>query len=65
MATRRCGATSELKINKVRGTMPLTFYETVTKCHQLAMNDMDYILAILDDETPTHVVDAVVCELLK
>jgi hypothetical protein len=29
------------------------------------MNDMDNILAILDDETPTHVVDAVVCELLK
>lgn len=29
------------------------------------MNDMDYILAILDDEIPTHVVDAVVCELFK
>lgn len=29
------------------------------------MNDMDNILAILDDETPTHVVDAVVCKLLK
>jgi hypothetical protein len=29
------------------------------------MNDMDNILAILDDETPTHVVDAVVCELFK
>lgn len=29
------------------------------------MNDMDNILAILDDETPPHVVDAVVCELLK
>lgn len=29
------------------------------------MNDMDNILAILDDETPTHVVDAVLCELFK
>ena len=29
------------------------------------MNDMDNILAILDDETPPQVVDAVVCELLK
>lgn len=29
------------------------------------MNDMDDILAILDDQTPTHVVDAVVCELFK
>lgn len=29
------------------------------------MNDMDNILAVLDDETPTHVVDAVVCELFK
>lgn len=29
------------------------------------MNDMDYILAILDDQTPTHVVDAVLCELFK
>jgi hypothetical protein len=29
------------------------------------MNDMDNILAILDDQTPTHVVDAVVCELFK
>jgi hypothetical protein len=29
-----------------------------------AMNDMDNILAILDDETPTHVVDAVVCEFM-
>lgn len=29
------------------------------------MNDMDYILAILDDETPTHVVDAVVNEIWK
>lgn len=28
------------------------------------MNDMDNILAILDDETPTHVVDAVVCEFM-
>lgn len=29
------------------------------------MNDMSNILAILDDQTPTHVVDAVVCELFK
>ena len=29
------------------------------------MNDMDKILAILDDETPTHIVDAVVRELFK
>lgn len=29
------------------------------------MNDVDYIIAILDDQTPTHVVDAVVNELLK
>jgi hypothetical protein len=29
------------------------------------MNDMDYILAILDDETPTHVVDAIIRVLLK
>ena len=29
------------------------------------MNDMDNILAILDDETPTHVVAAVLCELFK
>lgn len=29
------------------------------------MNNMDNILAILDDQTPTHVVDAVVCELFK
>jgi hypothetical protein len=29
------------------------------------MNDMDNILAILDDQTPTHIVDAVVCELFK
>ena len=29
------------------------------------MNDMDNIFAILDDETPTHVVDAVLCELFK
>lgn len=29
------------------------------------MNDMKNILAILDDQTPTHVVDAVVCELFK
>lgn len=29
------------------------------------MNDMNNILVILDDQTPTHVVDAVVCELFK
>lgn len=29
------------------------------------MNDMDNILAVLDDQTPTHVVDAVVRELFK
>ena len=29
------------------------------------MNDNDYILDILDDQTPTHVVDAVLCELFK
>lgn len=29
------------------------------------MNDMDNILAILDDQTPTHIVDAVVCEYLR
>lgn len=29
------------------------------------MNDMENILAVLDDETPTHIVDAVVCELFK
>ena len=29
-----------------------------------AMNDVDYILAILDDQTPPHIVDAVV-QLLK
>jgi hypothetical protein len=29
------------------------------------MNDKNNILAILDDETPTHVVDAVLCELFK
>jgi hypothetical protein len=29
------------------------------------MNDMDNILAVLDDETPTHVVDAVIIELIK
>jgi hypothetical protein len=29
------------------------------------MNDKNNILAILDDQTPAHVVDAVVCELLK
>jgi hypothetical protein len=29
------------------------------------MNDMDNILAILDDQTPPHIVDAVVCELYR
>ena len=29
------------------------------------MNDMDNILAILDDQTPTYVVDAVVCEFMR
>lgn len=29
------------------------------------MNDVDNILAILEDQTPPHVIDAVVCELLK
>ena len=29
------------------------------------MNDMDNILAVLDDETPTHVVDDVVCEFMR
>lgn len=29
------------------------------------MTDMDNILAILDDQTPTHVVDAVVCEFMS
>lgn len=29
------------------------------------MNDMNNILAILDDQTPTHVVDAVVSEYLR
>lgn len=29
------------------------------------MNDVDDILAILDDQTPPHIVDAVVNELLK
>lgn len=29
------------------------------------MNDVDYILAILDDQTPPHIVDAVVRELFK
>jgi hypothetical protein len=29
------------------------------------MNDMDNILAILDDETPPHVVDAVICEYMR
>lgn len=60
MATLRCGATSELKTNKVRGIAPPTFYVT-----DRAMNDMENILAILDDETPTHIVDAIVCELFK
>lgn len=29
------------------------------------MNDMNNMLIFLDDQTPTHVVDAVVCELFK
>lgn len=29
------------------------------------MNDVDNIIAILDDQTPPHIVDAVVNELLK
>lgn len=29
------------------------------------MNEMDNILAILDDEVPPYVVDAVICELFK
>lgn len=29
------------------------------------MNDVDYILAFLDDQTPTHIVDAIVEMLLK
>lgn len=29
------------------------------------MNNMDNILAILDDQTPTHIVDAIVEMLLK
>lgn len=29
------------------------------------MNNMDNILAILDDQTPPQVVDAVLCELFK
>jgi hypothetical protein len=29
------------------------------------MNDVDNILAILEDQTPPHIVDAVVCELFK
>lgn len=29
------------------------------------MNDINNILATLDDQTPTHIVDAVVCELFK
>ena len=29
------------------------------------MNNMDNILTILDDQTPTHVVDAVLCKLFK
>ena len=45
--------------------MPHTFYllgQIVTDCN---MNNMDYILAILDDQTPTHIVDAIVEMLLK
>lgn len=29
------------------------------------MNDMNDILAILDDQTPTHIVDAVVSEIWR
>jgi hypothetical protein len=29
------------------------------------MNDVDNILAILDDQTPTHIVDAVVSEIWR
>jgi hypothetical protein len=29
------------------------------------MNDVDYILAILDDQTPPHIVDAVLCEFMR
>lgn len=29
------------------------------------MNDMDNILAILDDQTPPHIVDAIIIELIK
>lgn len=29
------------------------------------MNDIRDILEILDDQTPPHIVDAVVCELFK
>ena len=38
--------------------MPPTFYHTMT------MNDNDYILDILDDDMPPHIVDAWV-QLLK
>ena len=29
------------------------------------MNNMDNILTILDDQTPTHIVDAIIVMLLK
>lgn len=29
------------------------------------MNDVDYILAILDDQTPPHIVDAVISEIWR
>lgn len=29
------------------------------------MNGVDNILAILGDQTPTHVVDAVLCEFMR
>lgn len=29
------------------------------------MNDVDYILTILDDQTPPHIVDAVVSEIWR
>lgn len=29
------------------------------------MNDVDYILAILDDQTPPHIVDAVISQIWR
>lgn len=45
--------------------MPPTFYLLLTIVTDWNMNNMDNILTILDDQTPTHVVDAVLCELFK